>query len=383
MTTAAETAMPAPPKLIRVGGAGRVFFNLGAAILIVTAAYFARGVLIPLVVAGFTCFLIFTLKQTIKATPFIGRFFPAWLSYALAFTLIVTVTIFFVEIIRDNAEALIAAWPQYEDRLRDLTGRGVAYLQGLGALPPDLVDGVDELRSAGLAVINPILREFGAAMRSLTANSVAIFLYTVFMLIERGRFFKKIQKLSASEEQRAVVNETISDIATMVRQYITMKTSTNLVTATVSYIIMRVLGVDFAGFWALLIFVLNFIPIVGAVSAITLPVLLALVQPDGGGFRLAALTLGLLVGAEQTMSSVIEPRLMGRSLNLSPLIILLSLAVWGTVWGFAGALLAVPMTVTVMIILTQFEATRPIAIMMSDNGDIAAIRHGNSSKTTG
>ncbi|NWG93064.1 MAG: AI-2E family transporter, partial [Parvularculaceae bacterium] len=125
----------------------------------------------------------------------------------------------------------------------------------------------------------------------------------------------------------------------------------------------------------LLIFALNFIPIVGAISAISLPVILSLVQPEGGGVKTALLALVLLVGAEQTMSSAIEPRLIGKSLNLSPFVILLSLAVWGSLWGFAGMLLAVPITVTVMIILTQFETTRPIAVMLSDSGEIAAIKH--------
>jgi predicted PurR-regulated permease PerM len=137
---------------------------------------------------------------------------------------------------------------------------------------------------------------------------------------------------------------------------------------------MRLVGVDFAGFWALLIFVLNFIPIIGAISAISAPVLLALVQPDGGADK-ALLALVLLVGVEQTMSSVIEPRLIGRTVNLSPLVILLSLAVWGTLWGFAGLLLAVPITVTVMIILTQFPDTRWAAILLSDSGQIAPIKH--------
>ena len=77
------------------------------------------------------------------------------------------------------------------------------------------------------------------------------------------------------------------------------------------------------------------------------------------------------------MSSLIEPRLIGRTLNLSPLIILLSLGVWGAIWGFAGALMAVPITVTIMIIFTQFNATRPIAVLLSDNGEIAPIGHGH------
>jgi predicted PurR-regulated permease PerM len=75
------------------------------------------------------------------------------------------------------------------------------------------------------------------------------------------------------------------------------------------------------------------------------------------------------------MSNGIEPRLVGRTLNLSPLVVLFSLSVWGSVWGFAGLLLSVPITVAVMLTLTQFEATRPIAIMLSDDGKIADIKH--------
>ena len=143
----------------------------------------------------------------------------------------------------------------------------------------------------------------------------------------------------------------------------------------IANIIMLIIGVQFAGFWALLIFVLNYIPIFGAASAITLPVLLSLVQPDGGGVRMALIAAISLIGAEQVMSNGIEPRIVGRTLNLSPLVVLFSLSVWGALWGFAGLLLSVPITVTVMIVLSQFRSTRPVAIMMSDNGEIAAIKH--------
>lgn len=371
---AAETATDrrATPRL---GGQARVLVSLALAVLIGFVAHVGRGVLIPVIVAGFLCFLIYTLKETIKTGPLIGRFLPNWLCYLLAFVVIVTALIFFIDIIRDNVEAIVAAAPTYEARLRDLTQEGIAYLRGLGALPDDFIGGVDQLRRTGLSMINPILSQVGASARSLTANAVTIFLYTVFMLLERGRIFRKIDLLSPDHHDRAAVNDTIAEIGVMVRQYITVKTVTNLITACISYLIMRLIGVDFAGFWALLIFVLNYIPIVGAISAISAPVILALVQPEGGGLRTALLALGLLVAAEQTMSSLIEPRLIGKSLNLSPLVILLSLGVWGSLWGFAGALLAVPMTVTVMIILTQFPSTRPIAVLLSDSGQIAPIRH--------
>jgi len=375
MTDTAVDAAPDRPVKPRLGGQAQVLVSLALAVLVGFVAHVGRGVLIPVIVAGFLCFLIYTLKETIRTGPLIGRFLPNWLCYLLAFVVIISALIFFIDIIRDNVEAIVAAAPTYEARLRDLTQEGIAYLRSLGVLPDDFIGGVDQLRRTGLSMINPILSQVGASARSLTANAVTIFLYTVFMLLERGRIFRKIDLLSPDHRDRAAVNETIGEIGAMVRQYITVKTVTNLITAVVSYAIMRLVGVDFAGFWALLIFVLNYIPIVGAISAISAPVILALVQPEGGGLRTALLALGLLVAAEQTMSSLIEPRLIGKSLNLSPLVILLSLGVWGSLWGFAGALLAVPMTVTVMIILTQFPSTRPIAVLLSDSGQIAAIKH--------
>lgn len=367
---------PHPPEPgARPRGSAGIFYSLALATLFALIAYFGRTIFIPVIIAGFLSFLIFTLKETIRKGPLVGRFLPNWLCYLFAFALIISIFLLFIEIIRNNVEALIAAAPLYEERLRTFTQDGIKYLDSAGALPKNLIGGVDQLRSAALSMINPALAQVGSTVRSFAGNSVTIFLYTVFMLLERGRIFKKINLLNKDVDRRQAVNDTIADIATLVRQYITVKTVTNLITAAVSYFIMIFVGVDFPGFWALLIFALNFIPIVGAVSAISLPVILALVQPDGGGVQTAGLALVLLVGAEQTMSSAIEPRLIGKSLNLSPLVILLSLAVWGTLWGFAGMLLAVPITVTIMIILTQFHSTRPIAILLSDSGQIAPLKH--------
>lgn len=354
-------------------GQATVFFSLALAVLVALVAYLGRGVFIPLVIAGFNCFLIYTLKETIRRGPLIGRFLPNWLCYLFAFAAIGTALLFLIEIVRNNVEALIIAAPLYEQRLRDITVDFIGLVERLGVVPEDLLASVDELRRTAIGMINPLLSEIGSSARALTTNFLTIFLYTVFMLMERRRIFRKIGIISGGQGKRYAVSETIGDIGAMVRQYITVKTFINLITASASYAILRLLGVDFPGFWALLIFLLNFIPIVGPITANAFPVILALVQP-GGGLEFALITLALLVGLEQTMSTLIEPRLVGRSLNLSPLVILLSLAVWGSLWGFAGMLLAVPMTVTTMIVLAQFRSTRAVAVMLSDNGQIAAIK---------
>lgn len=362
------------PNEVKLGGQARAFLGLALAVLIGFVAYVGRGVIIPVVVAGFLSFFIYTLKETIKRGPLIGRYLPNWLCFLFAFAVIGLVFVFILDIVRDNVETLIGKAPEYEARLRDLSQRGLDAVSGLAVVSDDFMSGIDELRSRALGMIRPIIAEIGQALRSVTANVVTIVLYTVFMLLERGRIFKKINLLSSDAQGRRAVNEIIGDIGAMVREYVTIKTVMNLTVAGISYAIMRIVGVEFAGFWALLIFLLNYIPIVGSISAITAVTVFTLVQPEGGGVRTALIALGLLAAAEQAMSSGIEPRLMGKSLNLSPLVILLSLSVWGSLWGFAGALLAVPITVTVMIILTQFHSTRPIAILMSDSGKIAAIK---------
>lgn len=356
----------------------KTFFTLAIALMLGFAAYIGRGVLIPLLVAGFLCFLIVTLKENINRAPFIGKYLPGWLCYIAAFMLIGAGVMIFVEIIKSNIELLLVAWPSYEERLASLGGELIDLAHDVHFLPEEFVGSVDQLQQAAVNVVRPLLSQVAGSLTAFTSNIftfVTVFLYLVFLLIERARIFRKINLLTGSEKQRKAVNETIEDIGFLVRQYISVKTISNLVTATLSFAIMSVIGIQFAGFWALLIFVLNYIPIFGAASAITLPVLLALVQPDGGGVQLAVITLVSLVGAEQVMSNGIEPRIIGRTLNLSPLVVLLSLGVWGSLWGFAGLLLSVPITVSVMIILTQFKSTRPIAIMLSDNGEITSIKH--------
>ncbi len=358
-------------------GVAQTFYGLAIAVLIGLIAYIGRGVLIPLVIAGFLCFLIFTLKENIRKAPIVGKYLPNWLCYLFAFALIGLGMMLFVEIIKSNVETLLETWPSYEHQLRMLIQESLAFVRTIDFLPKELIGSVEQLQQAAVGVIRPLLSQAAGSLRSLTSNFVTfitVFLYLIFMLIERGRFFKKINFLGADHDERQTINETISGIGVMVRQYITVKTISNLVTAIISFTIMKLIGIQFAGFWALLIFVLNYIPIFGAASAITLPVLLALVQPDGGGIRMAVIALVSLIGAEQIMSNGIEPRIVGRTLNLSPLVILFSLGVWGSIWGFAGLLLSVPITVTVMIILSQFHSTRAIAVMLSDNGQITDYR---------
>ena len=359
-------------------GRAQGFFLVALAVLVGFIVYVGRGVLIPVVIAAFLCFLIFTLKESVARIPWIGRYFPSWLSYTLSFFIIGSALAFFIIIIKTNIESLISVWPDYQVKLEQAVNGAIIWLRSQELVPLEMMGGFEQIQEAAFGIASSMVSQFLGSISGFSSNIftlVTIFIYTAFILIERGRIFSKIGLISTDHGRRDAVNETITDIGTLIRQYITVKTVTNLITALISYTIMLLVGVDFAGFWALLIFVFNFIPIFGAVTAITFPVILMLVQPEGGGVQSAIILLVLMVGAEQVMSSVIEPRLIGRTLNLSPVVILFSLALWGSLWGFAGFLLSIPITVASMIVLTQFHSTRPIAIMLSDNGEIAPIKH--------
>ncbi|MEM9170515.1 MAG: AI-2E family transporter [Pseudomonadota bacterium] len=363
------------PVRVALKGPARLFFSLGLTVLIGYILVVGANLMIPLITAAFLSFLIFTLKENFRRIPGVGKYVPDPIAYLLAFAAIFGVIFIFADIVAENVALLIDDLPAFEDRFRDVVQEVTDFAARQTIVPAEAIkDALTEVRARAVGLIQPTLAAVAGSARAMITNAVVIFLYTAFILVERARIFRKIGLLSKDPKRRHAIDETIKDIGVLVRQYLTVKTLSNTITAGASLGIMLAMDIKYAGFWALAIFALNYIPIFGAASAISLPVIMALVQP-GGGLDKMLVTLGLLIGAEQIMSNIIEPRIVGKSLNLSPLVILIALAVWGSIWGFAGFLLAVPMTVCVMLILTQFEATRPLAVLMSDEGEIAELKH--------
>ena len=134
--------------------------------------------------------------------------------------------------------------------------------------------------------------------------------------------------------------------------------------------VLRWLGIDFAETWALLIFVLNYIPNIGSIIAVAFPALLALVQFDTLGTFVILVVI--LTAIQLAIGSVLEPMLMGNSLNMSPFAIILGLAFWGAIWGIVGMFLSVPILVVIMIVCANVPSWRWVAILLSRDGRITA-----------
>ena len=124
----------------------------------------------------------------------------------------------------------------------------------------------------------------------------------------------------------------------------------------------------FAFFWAFLIFILNYIPTIGYLIATLFPALISLLQ--FGTFINPMIVLVAIGSIQFLVGNVIEPKLMGNSLNVSPLVVLISLAFWGTIWGVTGMILSVTITIMIIISCSQFKSTKWIAILLSENGNI-------------
>ncbi len=139
----------------------------------------------------------------------------------------------------------------------------------------------------------------------------------------------------------------------------------NAILGAISFAVMWAFGLDFAIFWAVLIALLNYVPYRGSIIAVIFPVVLSLAQ--FGSLWITLALAGLLTAARIGVGSAVEPWIVGRKINLSPFIVLTALAAWSSVWGIAGAILAIPLTSIIVIIMANFSATRPFAVLLAEN----------------
>jgi predicted PurR-regulated permease PerM len=187
-------------------------------------------------------------------------------------------------------------------------------------------------------------------------------------LIEYGFYESKLKALFPDQNHLQKARRITHKIGTQIQSYLKIKTWLSLMTAGLGYTVFKIVGVDFAEFWALLMFLLNYIPNIGSIISTTLPCVLTFVQFDSIIPFIIVTTS--LVTVQVVVGNFIEPRIMGSQFNLSPLVILLSLIIWGKIWGVIGVFLCVPLLMILNIIFANFPSTRPIAVLLSRNGKV-------------
>ena len=223
-----------------------------------------------------------------------------------------------------------------------------------------------------------LLATLGSTTGELSENSVLISLYVAFMFVAQSTWSLKLDYIFVDRERREQARKVGDAAIRGIEQYLWTQTVISVLTTIFTYATLILLGVENALFLAALIFVLNYIPTIGSIVAAFLPFLFALVQPEipawcpGGAeqdnYVYAAIVFGTVAFWQFFFGNFVQPRMMGDSLNLSALVVLIALAVWGAIWGIPGMFLSAPLTVLMMILFAQSPSTKWIAIALSADG---------------
>jgi predicted PurR-regulated permease PerM len=191
-----------------------------------------------------------------------------------------------------------------------------------------------------------------------------VLIYLIFLIAERVSLPRRLGH-AFGEARAKEIMAVVEAINHSVHDYIALKTFVCLLQALLSFAVLAAFGVEFAVMWAVLLFLFHYIPYIGSLLTVPLPIVLSFLQYAEEPWKPVVITLLLLL-IQWVVDNIIEPRLTGHKLDLSPLIVLLSLAFWGWLWGVVGMILAVPLTVIGKIILENIRETRPLATLLSN-----------------
>jgi len=332
------------------------------AVIVGWVLYIGKAVWVPIFFGVVVVYVIVGVTDALRRVPWAGPLLPLQIRYILSVLFIGFAVLTIGKLVIANKDQVVALAPQYQQALL-VTIQKLAAVFKLETEPTWTT-----LRQDLLARINlqALLGSTLASVSSIAVTLVVVLLYTVFLLVEQHSFAGKLAQLSNDPHRVARISEIIGAINRRIGTYLALKTLLSVLLGAVSWLIMLAFGLEFAAFWAVLIALLNFVPYVGSALGVLFPMIMALVQftdPATIFWLLAA-----LVAVQFVIGNFLDPYVMGNSLNLSPFAILVSLAVWSQLWGIAGAFLAVPITAAVVIMLSEFSGSRPIAVLLSRNG---------------
>jgi predicted PurR-regulated permease PerM len=322
--------------------------------------YICQSYLIPMVLAFLIWDVIRGLRDFFSRIKFVKDKFPIWLLNTISFGAIFLVLSILSNLIINGINQLTLDLPQYE--------ANVTHINAL-ILEKYNFDALEKIGNyTGNFEFTSLIQPIFNGLSAVLADGFMITLYCIFILLEESIFRKKIRLIFKNEKDFIRMNGMLNEIDTLFTEYLSLKTMVSLLTGFLSYIVLLVLGVHSPILWAILIFLLNYIPSIGSLIATTFPAIFAMLQfgdlSSGIWVLVSVGTIQLVVG------NFIEPKIMGNSLNISPLVVLVALIVWGAIWGIVGMLLSVPITVMMIIIMAQFENTKSLAILLSATGEL-------------
>lgn len=321
--------------------------------LTVSILVVGKSILIPLVTSIVIWYLIVRLMQAFAQIPFTKIALPRILTVLLALIATSGIIYLFISLVSSSINGIAAQTPLYQAKIHSI-------VNWINEISSGRIDVHQVLKSLNMT---QVFSDLAVTLTGIAGNMGLITVYVVFLLMEYRTFDGKLRAIANNASKLTKSREIIDQIITDINAYMKIKTLMSLATAITIYIILYAFNVSYPQFWALLTFILNFIPTIG--SAIAIAVTLLAVSIHFATATTFLIMAGLMMAAHLVIGNLIEPRLMGKNLNLSPLVILLALAFWGDIWGVIGMFLCVPLMTIINIVLSKFERTRYLAILLA------------------
>ncbi len=289
---------------------------------------------------------------------------PGGIAITIVFILCIAVLFIFGEIIGSSLSSFSKNLPKYEANLNAIGSSMMQFLQRMGIdLSADQLNGVFEPAKV-MSLTGSILSQLSLFM----GNALTIIFLALFLLMELDSITEKVDAIY----QNSVGSiDYLNTIGKSIRHYLSIKTITSLMTGIMIWIGLAIFGLDYAIIWALLAFLLNYIPNIGSIIAALPAVLFSLIQIGFGG---ALWTIGIFVAVNLIIGYAVEPKMMGKGMGLSTFVVFLSLIFWGYILGTTGMFLSVPLTMAIKIMLEQNPKTTWIAVLLGTTDDARALR---------
>ena len=326
--------------------------SIAALVIILAAAQAAQQIVLPFLLAVFISIIAAAPVAWLRQ-----KGVPAGLAVTIVIMMMIGLFLGTSLILATSVESFSRTLPTYMDGLRDSTEKLINWLSNAGVDVPEA--GFSSIFNPGAAMrlANSIL----GSLSQLLSYTFLITVTVIFMMLEASMFSAKISLISRDTGK---VLSSIAGFLETTQRYMAIKALTSLITGILISISMAIVGVDFAILWGFLAFLLNFIPNIGSIIAAVPAILVTMLQLGTG----PAITVALIfLAVNMVIGNVIEPRVMGRGVGLSSLVVFLSLVFWGWLLGPIGMLLSVPLTMLVKFATEENEGTRWVAILLSSN----------------
>lgn len=344
-------------------GLKKTTYLLVSLIAAATILHYTEDYVIPFIIALIIWFIIHELRENLQMIPYIRDRWPLWLQSAVAFIFINIVLVIVAEMLMASMSVLTKSIDLYQENF-NLSIIQLNELFGMDVMSK-LLDYVDNMDFSSL-VSGTI--DYATL---LIGDAFLILIYIIFLLVEESVFEMKMVAIHTSISKQEKNRKLFQKMDKNISRYLSLKTLVSLLTGVLSYFALLILGIDAPVFWAMLIFVLNYIPTVGSLIATLFPACFAILQyGELAPFLYVLIFVGLI---QVVIGNIIEPKIMGNSLNMSSLVVVLSLTVWGAIWGVMGMILSVPITVMIIIVCEEIPSLRFIAIALSEKGQIQGL----------